>query len=304
MSIRIDLHMHSAYSDDGESSPSELVALCASAGIGTMAVTDHNSVRAVPEAMRAASLAGLVCIPGIEIDCSFLGDDLHVLGYGIDFESDDFARIERNVAEQGPRASLRMLESTRALGFELSEADLAGIAAGRRSRDTWTGEMFAEVLLGDRRYLDHPLLAPYRKGGARGDNPLVNFYWDYYSKGRPCHAAVSYPSLEDVVAIIHRNGGVAILAHPGAYSVPYRGRLDSLIAAGLDGVEAFSSYHTPSQAFGFLREAEAAGALVTCGSDFHGKTKPEVRIGRHGCLLPEEQVLGGLRDAIARRSWT
>lgn len=304
MSLAIDLHMHSDYSDDGDSSPSELVALCASAGIGTMAVTDHNSVRAIPEAMRAASRAGLVCIPGIEIDCAFQGDDLHVLGYGIDYGSGDFARIEGNVAEQGPLASLRMLESTRSLGFDVSEADMAAIAAGRRRRDTWTGEMLAEVLLGDRRYRDHPLLAPYRKGGDRGDNPLVNFYWDYYAKGRPCHAAVSYPPLEDVVSVIRRNGGVAILAHPGAYPVPYKGRLDSLAAAGLDGVEAFSSYHTPSQAFGFLREAESAGLLVTCGSDYHGATKPAVRIGGHGCLLPEERVLAELRDAIARRSWT
>ena len=75
-------------------------------------------------------------------------------------------------------------------------------------KDRWTGEMFAEVLLGREEYKDHPLLLPYREGGARGDNPYVNFYWDFYSQGKCCYVKMEYPKLEQAVDIIHRNGGI------------------------------------------------------------------------------------------------
>ena len=92
----IDLHMHSKYSDDGEFSPAELVRQCAEAGITVMSITDHNCVRANAEARSAALSAGIRYIAGIEIDCVLSGVNFHVLGYGIDFESEDFIRIEEN----------------------------------------------------------------------------------------------------------------------------------------------------------------------------------------------------------------
>ena len=74
----IDLHMHSFYSDDGEFSPSELVAMCKASGIRILALSDHNSVGGVLEAQRAATEAGLLLLPAIEIDCTYRGAGLHV----------------------------------------------------------------------------------------------------------------------------------------------------------------------------------------------------------------------------------
>ena len=108
----IDLHMHSYYSDDGEFQPEELVQKCKEKGIRYMAIADHNCVRAVEKGRKAAQKEGIHFISGIEIDCTFQGVNLHVLGYGIDERDAAFQKIEDNISEQSGEASVKMLEGT------------------------------------------------------------------------------------------------------------------------------------------------------------------------------------------------
>ena len=285
----IDLHMHSRYSDDGEYTPAELVEQCARAGVHMMSVTDHNCAKANEEAQKAAEKNGIRCLPGIEIDCTCGDINFHVLGYGIDFRNDDFETIERNVADQSARASLERLEKTQALGFSrITEKDMLAMEEGNYWQKNWTGEMFAEALLAMPEYADHPLLSPYRPGGERSDNPYVNFYWDYYSQGKPCYAKTDYPAMGEVIDTIHRNHGAAVLAHPGVNLKGKECLLEDILKLGLDGIEAFSSYHSPEQAQAFYRVAREHNVFVTCGSDYHGKTKPSIALGQHGCTVPEE----------------
>lgn len=287
----IDLHMHSYYSDDGEFSPEELVGKCSDNGIKVMAVADHNSVRANAAAKRAACNAGITYIPAVEIDCTFRDVNLHVLGYGIDYESADFAEIEDNIARQGRDASVKMLKATRDLGFCVTEEEMAEVSGDCFWKDSWTGEMFAEVLLSKPEYENHPMLRPYRPGGTRSDNPFVNFYWDFYSQGKPCYVRIEYPVLEHITEMIHRNGGAAVLAHPG---VNLKGReelLKPILDTGIDGIEAFSSYHSREQSSCFYEAAINNGLCFTCGSDYHGKTKPSIQVGGHGCTVSDEEML-------------
>lgn len=153
----------------------------------------------------------------------------------------------KNVRRQGQSASLHMLEQTRKLGFEVTEEDMRQMAADSYWPETWTGEMFAEYLLAQPEYNDHPLLVPYRAGGARSDNPYVNLKEKKYLLG-------------------------------------------GIIDLGVDGIEAFSSYHTPSQTADALAVAQTHGLFVTCGSDFHGKTKPSIALRQHGCTIPGEEM--------------
>lgn len=275
----MDLHMHSRYSEDGEFSPAQLVERCAGQGITVMSITDHNSVRANSEAELPAKAHGICYIPGIEIDCTFAGAGFHVLGYGIDYHSEDFARIEENVVTQMINASAELLRKTRALGFGITAEDVFAVSRTAYRPEIWTGDIFAEVLLGKPEFSEHPLLAPYRPGGSRSDNPFVNFYWDYYSQGKPCHVRIEYPPMKEVLDIIHRNHGIAVLAHPG---VNLKGRahlLEPLLELPFDGIEAFSSYHTTQQAEYYHEAAAGRNILTTCGSDYHGKTKPSVHLG-------------------------
>ncbi|NLL77851.1 MAG: PHP domain-containing protein [Clostridiales bacterium] len=286
--------MHSYYSDDGEYSPAQLVQKCKECSISTMSITDHNCVRAISEGCRAAEEAGIRFLPGIEIDCTFQGINLHVLGYGIDYTSHDFYLLEKNADEQHLRASLQMLLSTQELGFHITENDMAKLAENKYWKDRWTGEMFAEILLSRPEYMDHPLLLPYRSGGERGDNPYVNFYWDYYAQGKVCYAEVTYPSLEQTIETIHGNGGIAILAHPG---INLRGRYELLcpiLEKGLDGIEVFSSYHDAPDIEYFLGKSREFHLLTTCGSDFHGKTKPTTRVGQSNCTIDFREITASL----------
>lgn len=278
----LDLHMHSRYSEDGEFTPAELVEQCSRQGITTMSVTDHNCARANPEARSAAEAKGIRYISGIEIDCVYGGLDFHVLGYGIDEASADFARIEENIEQQNLAASLERLEKTQALGFDITQNEMWALTKDAYWKGSWPGELFAEALLAKPEYAGHPLLQPYRPGGARSDNPYVNFYWDYYAQGKPCHVEMEYPPMEEIVSTIHRNRGKAVLAHPG---VNLKGRaelLGEILDLGFDGVEAFSSYHTQPQAEEFCLQAKERDLFVTCGSDYHGKTKPSIHLGCHG----------------------
>lgn len=296
----IDLHMHSYYSDDGEFTPEELVRKCSDSGIKVMAIADHNSVRANAWGELEAAKAGITYIPAIEIDCTFRGVNLHVLGYGIEYESQDFAEIEDNIAAQGAAASRQMLQATRKMGFQVSEQEMEELAKNNFDKDIWTGEMFAEVLLDKPEYADHPMLRPYRPGGERADNPYVNFYWDYYSQGKCCYVDMEYPDLEQVVDIIHKNKGCAVLAHPGVNLKDRSGLLEPIIETGLFGIEAFSSYHSPEQAAFYYDAARRNGLIFTCGSDYHGKTKPSICLGGYVSLVPDEEILGQLGRLMGR----
>lgn len=278
----IDLHMHSKYSDDGQFSPAELVEICKKHHIKAMAIADHNSAKANEEAEMAAKAAGISYIPAIEIDCTFRGGLYHLLGYGIDYKSPDFKKIEENVRAQSLQASRKRMELTKRLGFEVEEAELRDVMKDSNWPEQWMGEVFAAVLLEKPEYKNHPLLLPYREGGARSDNPLINFQWDYYAYGKTCYVEMTFPTMKEMIETIHKNGGIAILAHPHANlknSVDAEALLDGIIGLGLDGIEAFSSYHTPELADYYAKRAEAAGLLVTCGSDFHGRLKPAISVG-------------------------
>lgn len=279
----IDLHMHSMYSDDGEYTPTQLVDMCHEAGVKIMAIADHNWIKANEEAKKHADELGMTYIPAIEIDCTYKGVNLHVLGYGID-NQEVFNQLGEDIEKQEIACSMKKLELTNALGFDLKKEQLDALS----TNGVYTGEMFGEALLNDSRYDDHELLKPYRQGGERSDNPYVNFYWDYYAQGKPCYTEIHFPTLEETIQLIHQHGGVALLAHPGNNLKGQFELFDEMVALGLDGVECFSSYHTTETNEYFYNKAKELNVLYTCGSDFHGKTKPSIYLGENGCLNPQE----------------
>lgn len=281
----IDLHMHSNFSEDGEFAPEELVKSCKDAGLALFSITDHNCARANIPAAKAAKTKGISYLTGIEIDCACHGRGFHLLGYGIDPEAESFRQIEENVARQNAKASQERWEKLGALGLWADVKALEKLTENAYWKKSWTGELLAEVLLADSNYSRHPLLAPYRPRGPRGDNPYVNFFWDFCAEGKPCFAQMEYPPMEAVIEAVHQSGGLAVLAHPGVNLRGVEKETERLISLGLDGLEAFSSYHTPEQAGFFYDTALTHTIGVTCGSDYHGKTKPAVKLGGHGCTL-------------------
>lgn len=290
MCSSIDLHIHSHYSDDGEFSPTELVRMCCEQFIYIFAITDHNTVKGVEEAIDCAGRWQRRCFPAIEIDCVHKGLHFHVLGYNIDYRSRDFEAIEQNVRRQSKHASRECLRLVNRLGFDVPEDVVQAHAQDTFWPESWTGELIAEVLLTSDKYRSSPLLYPYI-AGDRSDNPYVNFYWDYCAPGKPCHVDIAYPDMQDVVTLIHRNGGQAVLAHPGVNLAGRWAFLDEIIPLGIDGLEVYSSYHDCVTASWFAKKAQESLLFPTRGSDFHGKTKPSVRLGCAEKVLQRDQAI-------------
>ena len=269
-----DLHIHSEYSSDGEFTVAEIVGRCSARGLEVFSLTDHNSVRGVGEAAEKAVAAGVGFIPGIEIDCNYRGTDLHLLGYGIDWHSADFARLEESVAVKVMASFGGMVDNLLKLGFCVDADAVLEAADGKLP----TGELIAEVMLAAEKY-HTPLLQPYMKGGDRSDMPYINFYLDYFAQGRPAFVPVEYMDYRQALELVRDNGGTPIVAHPG---LNFRGREEvagQLLDRGAAGLEVFNNYHSPQQAVYFTSLALSKDAFMTCGSDFHGKTKPRILIG-------------------------
>ena len=127
------------------------------------------------------------------------------------------------------------------------------------------------------------MLKPYLAGGSRSDNPYVNFYWDFCAQGKIAYAHVNFISLTEALDIINKAGGTPILAHPGKNVHEDKVLLHGIIEQGVKGMEVYSSYHSPEQVSFYRKEAEELNILMTCGSDFHGKTKPSIKLGDCKC---------------------
>jgi 3',5'-nucleoside bisphosphate phosphatase len=293
---RIDLHVHSCFSDDGEVPPEALVDRGHGLGLAAMAITDHNSVKGVGAALRHGDELNVEVIPGIEIDCDYQGLNLHLLGYFIDWTRPEYERLEENILTQEHQAVHLKLDLMKKLGLQVDEASVVRAAQG----GIVSGEIIAEHLLRQPGAEHNPLLRPYLPGGSRDEMPLVNFYWDFFAQGGPAHVPMRFPSLDAAVDLVKSSGGVPILAHPGVNLKDRMDMLGPILAAGVAGLEVFSTYHDPEQQNTFLEIARQKSLLVTCGSDFHGKNKPNIELGGHNCELDSDVLVEALRSAAVR----
>ncbi|WP_276933294.1 PHP domain-containing protein [Dielma fastidiosa] len=276
---KVDLHMHSRYSDDGDFSVEELFAMAKRNGIQTISIADHNSIKANFEAAILADRYQINYIPGIEMDCSFHGTNLHLLGYGIDYKDERYIQLSNYHLKQERKASIERVDKFEAVTGLKLDVDLL---LSMNNAGIITGEMIGEQLLNNPAYADEELLKPYRVGGERNDNPYVNFYWDFFAQGKPAYVDIAYPTMQDMVELIKDTGGIPILAHPKKPFGCDSETLKAILDCGVRGLEVFSSYHSPEEIACYLQIVKETSCLVTCGSDFHGKTKPSIAMGVSG----------------------
>lgn len=287
----IDLHMHSYYSDDGEFEPKQLIDLCLEKNIKYFSIADHNSVRGIKEAKEYCVGKNINIIPAIELDCTFNEINLHVLGYGIDYDKTVFYDIEDNIIKQEQFASKKRMKLVKELGIDFSDEVINSLSRN----GVVNGEMIAEAAMKFDKNHENPLLMPYYENGSRSDNPYVNFYWDYCAQGKAAYAEVSFISLQEAINIIEESGGIPILAHPGNNIKENINLLEQIISCGIKGIEVYSSYHSKEQVEFYKKFSLKHKLLLTCGSDFHGKTKPSIVIGGTDCEGIEDKIISQLK---------
>ncbi len=245
--LRIDLHAHSTASD-GTASPTLFVETAARAGLNVVALTDHDTVAGVEEAVQAAAPLGVRVVAGVELSVVDGKDEVHLLGLHLadvhpiadalsGFRDGRLARAEAMVA------ALNTLGVPVTIDAVLAEAQ--GGAVGRP-------------------HVARALMA----GGHVGD--IREAFDKYLGAGRP--AFVEKPKLivEDGVNLIHQAGGLAIWAHPGDEG--RRGKFERLVAAGIDGAEVRHPGHNASDQSRISALIDFFHLVPSGGSDWHGAT--------------------------------
>jgi predicted metal-dependent phosphoesterase TrpH len=257
-----DLQSHSTYSD-GLLPPAHVVALAAAAGVELLALSDHDTVDGLDEALGAARHHGIALVPAVEISApDGAHPDIHVLGYGIDHH--DATLLETLQAYRADRDSRadRMIARLRELGWELDESSIekrkrSGQPVGRPHI---AAAVFAHPANGDR-------LA--REGLTDAPAVLVA----YLIEGTPAFAGRTIPTVQTAIDVIHAAGGVAVWAHP-FWDLKDPAEVDATIdryaAYGLDGIEAFYITHAPDQTRQLADRAQELDLLTTGSADFHG----------------------------------
>ncbi|MCL1928144.1 MAG: PHP domain-containing protein [Treponema sp.] len=282
---KIDLHIHSRFSSDGEIPVNRILEMCSLTGMKLVSITDHNSVEGVSEAMETTDVE---VVPGVELDCIYRGLNLHLLGYGFDHTNKAFLKIEEDILNQEKDAGEKRIRLfQKATGIPL---DIAEILNSEHA-DIISGELIAEHALAIKNIGDYDVLKPYLPGGEKADMPYVRIYWDFFAPDKPAYVPIRYISLPDAIKLIHNANGMTVLAHPGQNLSGNFSLLPDIISEGLDGIEVYSSYHSAEDAAYFLDIAKQNRLLVSCGSDFHGKNKPAIQLGGHGALLDDEEII-------------
>lgn len=293
----IDLHMHSSCSMDGEFSPAELMRMSKAAGLSLVSLTDHNCVRGLDEAEKAAAELGLGFVRGVELDCRCKGTDLHLLGYGFSGGDDAVGRLEADLQRQNLDNGEARLRIIHEMGIHFDGDKVRALAAASNGGFI-INEMIMNVALADPRNRNNPMLAPYFPGGPRCDNPSVNFYWDHCAQGKPGYLEYDLISFEEAQSLITSLGGFSVIAHPSVTVKQDEKLIAYMRDNGVTGLEVCSSYHSPDHVEYYRRLAERLDFVKTVGSDFHGKLKPGIKLATGGAV-PEEP---GLVDFILSRA--
>jgi 3',5'-nucleoside bisphosphate phosphatase len=278
---KIDLHIHSYYSCDGEYSPRQLVEMAKKEGLAVIALTDHNTVNGITEALITGEKYGVEIVPGIEIDVSFLDRTFHILGYYLDWKSSRLSKLADSIADAQYVLIRKMVRTLKEMEFNISYDEVLRYT----NRQSIPGAAtIAEAILKNKENQSDLRLAPYLEGEAKSRRPYINFMYDHMAPGRPAYIQQQLPGVEEVINLILKLGGIPVLAHPGLYLDPdrkgYIKIIKYLIKNGLRGIEAFSSYHDKETNNRFFKLGLELNLLITAGSDFHGKLKPEITIGQ------------------------
>jgi 3',5'-nucleoside bisphosphate phosphatase len=262
---RFDLQSHSTHSD-GSLPAAEVVQRAADAGVELLALSDHDTISGVSEAIAAGERAGVRVLPAVEISAVDTGSqvprELHILGYDIDYEGPVMtARLADFLADREKR-TLRMRDALREVGFELDEAEIEQrIAEGKPiGRPHLAGAVLRAGANAER----------LRSEGIDDVGSLIR---GYLIEGRPAFRLRETPTVAEAIQAIHEAGGVAIWAHPfWDISDPDEvlSSIERFVALGIDGVEVFYITHTREQTELLAARCAELGLLSTGSADFHG----------------------------------
>ncbi|OIQ61711.1 PHP domain-containing protein [Neomoorella thermoacetica] len=248
MVVSADLHTHTTASD-GQLRPAKMVRLARERGLTALGITDHDTVSGLAEALAAGREVGLKVIPGIELSTEWEGREIHLLGYGLDWEQGELMAFLETMRQARQRRNLKIVARLRDLGYNLTMADVA-----REAKGETTGR-------------PHIAAALVQKGYLPSIDAAFKALLD---RGRPAYVPRAKIPPSTAVKVILEAGGVPVLAHPGLSQAD--DIIPALVNSGLQGLEVYYPHHDPVTMERYLKLASRYDLVVTGGSDFHGRS--------------------------------
>ncbi len=261
--MNVDFHSHSRLSD-GQFEPAQLLDYFEQRGVGLISVTDHNSLDSWPMVRDLAAKRKIALVPGIELNVQFQGKGLHLLAYAFQPDDRELAKLIRDFQARQREKIAITVKKMASDGFQI---DLRAVQS--------TGGIFLN--------LHHLFLALSKKPKNRekiladlGKAPTIFQAIDFYFHGGRYRFDWQYLDYFQVEKIIHRTGGLIVLAHPG-FDLGFASdqTIAGLKKAGLDGLEVYSPHHDREVEEHYLELVKRLDLLITGGSDFHGHVKME-----------------------------
>lgn len=258
-----DLHLHTNLSD-GSYSVNELIFAAKKAGLGCIAITDHDTIEGIQPALEIASNE-LEIIPGVELTADVDEREIHILGYFVDYQDVEFTKQLSRFRQVRLNRIFEMSSKLKSLGVEINPQEVIDFAHGAS-----VGRLhLAQVMV------------------KRG---IVSTTFEAFQKyiGDTCPAYVSKFKLtpKEAIDFILSSGGIPVLAHP--YILPSQDLIEQFVKDGMMGIEVYYPEHTPQMIERYKNIAEKYNLLITGGSDCHGSAKREILIGK--IKIPYELV--------------
>lgn len=274
----IDLHVHSNASD-GTLTPTEVVKLAIDKNLAAIALSDHDTVKGVDEAIQAAKGSDLEIIPATELSCYYQGIEIHILGLFVNYQNPEFLEALDKLEQARFQRNLDMIQLFQKDGIDITLDDLLA----DNPDSIITRAHFARVLV--------------QKGICKDKNAAFEHYL-----GVDCPYYLPKPQVtpEHSLSLITRAGGFPILVHPMLYHMGWsqiEELVQYLIPLGLKGIEAYHSSNYALQSDKLRSMANKYNLLISGGSDFHGANKPDIELGTgRGSLRITEHILDQIKS--------
>jgi len=256
MSPEADLHVHTIYSDS-TFSPQEVVVTAHEVGLSCIAITDHDAVGGVEEAIDYGKKVGIEVIPGVELTAEYNDTEIHILGYFIDYKSSWFLEKLQHLRETRRKRFFQMVEKLKNFNISLDAEKII------------RQNPFASI---GRLHLAQEL---YRKGYV---SSIKEAFRLYIGEGRPCYVKKERLSPQEAITMIRKLGGISVVAHP--YLMGDDNVIPVLVKEGIEGIEVYHSEHPLSAQIRYMSIAQNYNLLITGGSDCHGLGKGKVLLGK------------------------
>lgn len=241
-----DLHIHTTYSD-GILSPTEVVEWAVKKNLTDIAITDHDTTEGVEEAIEASVPLNINVIPGIELSCLEQGQEVHMLGYFLDYKSPELKKFTQTLKMGRENRNTEIIKKLNKMTIDISIDDVKKISGeGNMGRPHIAKALIEKSVV----------------------DTIEGAFSIYLGRGKPAYVERFKVSVKEGIDFIHSLGGVAVIAHPGLISD--KKVLNYALKQNIDGLEAIHCKHTDEQIEYFTKVAKELNIIATAGSDCHG----------------------------------